>query len=61
MATPSDLPEGPVSGPSITERGITMSNVKVTCPHCGSQTWVREHYNDPCEKCGKAVPDPYIK
>jgi ribosomal protein S27E len=38
-----------------------MANIKVTCPHCGSQTWVREHYNDPCEKCGKAVPDPYVK
>jgi ribosomal protein S27E len=39
----------------------TMANVKVTCPHCGHQTWVREHYNDPCQHCGKTVPDPYIK
>jgi ribosomal protein S27E len=38
-----------------------MANVKVTCPHCGHQTWVREHYNDPCQHCGKAVPDPYVK
>lgn len=30
----------------------------VTCPHCGHQTWVREHYNDPCQHCGKTVPDP---
>ena len=35
-----------------------MANVKVTCPHCGGQTWVREHYNDPCQHCGKTVPDP---
>jgi ribosomal protein S27E len=38
-----------------------LANVKVTCPHCGHQTWVREHYNDPCQHCGKAVPDPYVK
>jgi predicted RNA-binding Zn-ribbon protein involved in translation (DUF1610 family) len=37
-----------------------MGHVKVTCPHCG-QTWVREHYNDPCEHCRKAVPDPSVK
>jgi ribosomal protein S27AE len=40
---------------------LAMANVKVTCPHCGHQTWVREHYNDPCQHCGKAVPDPYVK
>ena len=38
-----------------------MANVKVTCPHCRSETWVREHYNDPCQNCGKTVPDPHIK
>jgi hypothetical protein len=38
-----------------------MANVKVTCPHRRRQTWVRAHYNDPCEHCGKAVPDPHIK
>ena len=27
-------------------------NVKVTCPHCGHQTWVRDGYNDPCQRCG---------
>jgi ribosomal protein S27E len=32
-----------------------MANIKVTCPHCGKQTWVREHYNDPCEHCGVIV------
>ena len=41
--------------------GTTVANIKVTCPHCGHQTWVREHYNDPCQHCGKAVPDPYVK
>jgi len=46
---------------SSTKKDIAMGNVKVTCPHCGHQTWVREHYNDPCQRCGKAVPDPYIK
>lgn len=40
---------------------IAMANVKVTCPHCGRQTWVREHYNDPCQHCGKTVPAPYVK
>jgi ribosomal protein S27AE len=39
----------------------TVANIKVTCPHCGRQTWVREHYNDPCQHCGKTVPDPYVK
>jgi hypothetical protein len=38
-----------------------MANVKVTCPRCGHQTWVREHYSDPCQPRGKAFPDPYIK
>jgi ribosomal protein S27E len=38
-----------------------VANVKVTCPHCGHQTWVREHYNDPCQHCGKTVPDPYVR
>lgn len=32
-----------------------MANIKVTCPHCGRQTWVREYYNDPCEHCGKSI------
>jgi hypothetical protein len=30
-------------------------NVKVTCPHCHRQTWVREGYNDPCEHCEKII------
>jgi transposase-like protein len=32
-----------------------MPNVKVTCPHCKSQTWVRVGYNDPCQHCGKII------
>jgi hypothetical protein len=40
---------------------IAMANAKVTCPHCGRQTRVREHYNDPCQHCGKTVPAPYVK
>ena len=32
-----------------------MANIKVTCPHCKAQTWVREHYNDPCEHCGRII------
>jgi len=44
-----------------TREVVEMGNVKVTCPHCGHQTWVREHYNDPCEHCGKTVPDPFVK
>jgi hypothetical protein len=32
-----------------------VANVKVTCPHCGHQTWVREHYNDPCQRCGRII------
>lgn len=30
-------------------------NIRVTCPHCGSQTWIRELHNDPCEKCRKII------
>jgi transposase-like protein len=32
-----------------------MANVKVTCPHCRRQTWVRKGYNDPCEYCKKII------
>jgi hypothetical protein len=34
---------------------IAMANVKVTCPHCRRQTWVRKGYNDPCEYCKKII------
>jgi phage FluMu protein Com len=30
-------------------------NIKVRCPHCKSQTWVRDGYNDPCQHCDKIV------
>jgi ribosomal protein S27E len=32
-----------------------MANIQVTCPHCGKQTYVREHYNDPCQHCGRII------
>ena len=32
-----------------------MANIKVTCPHCGKQTWIREHYNDPCKHCRRII------
>lgn len=36
-------------------------NVKVTCPNCHSEVWVRNHYNDPCTKCGHIIPAPNFK
>ena len=32
-------------------------NVKVTCPHCGRQTWIRKGYNDPCQHCERIIYD----
>lgn len=39
----------------LLEEEKRMANIKVTCPHCGEQTWVRENYNDPCERCGMII------
>lgn len=30
-------------------------NIKVTCPHCRRETWVRDGHNDPCEHCGRII------
>lgn len=32
-----------------------MAHIQVICPHCGSKTFIREHYNEACQVCDRII------